>query len=149
MCIYYLFRVSKSIDFSRSLKLPFKKATRDQITKSPRLKMCHESQNFALLQSAPQCRGCLDSATYQTTRSCNAEMDGQLTGSKPASLPAPKSFTRGARAQRCCPMQIQNPTMDFYAAHRATVGRSIAASESAGWISTESSSWDEALELLL
>jgi hypothetical protein len=38
--------------------------------------------------------------------------------------------------------------LDFYAVHRATVGRMIAATECAEWQSTESSSWDNALELL-
>jgi hypothetical protein len=91
-------------------------------------------------------------APHQKSRSCNVDMDCKAAVCKPKSadpFPAPKCFTRGMKAQRSCPIPIPNPNMDLYAAHRATIGRMVAASECAEPQSTETCSWDDAPDLLL
>ncbi len=112
--------------------------------------MCHEAPLYALNQEEPQRRAChrYQPAACSKSRSCIIEMDGELPVCKAQSvyLPAPNSFTRGSKARPILP--LPNTSIDLYAAHRATVGKMIAASECADWQTTKSSSWDDALELL-
>ncbi len=134
LCKHRLFQIS-----------PVSLFNQNSCTHSVTKLMCHETQNF---EDAAQRTASFNQATYQQTTSSNVGMCGELLEGKSTKLPAPLSFIRGAKSRRSS-LNVLSPSMNIITAHRATVGRMIAASECADWKPPESSSWDDALELLL